>query len=157
MSLLFVFVSESFQVVVRGNGFLHARNINQVLCSFKLNDTHSVGKFCKCTQTWAHAHRHILHRLMEKKKNLCYSKFNKNVLIWDLDNTFCLYLVFWDHTVTKNTLNLRSISSDAFISFVCFLLRQIPVINECVLISCDSGLASSLKENMGTVFKLQKL
>uniref|UniRef100_A0A3B5LYI8 Anthrax toxin receptor C-terminal domain-containing protein n=1 Tax=Xiphophorus couchianus TaxID=32473 RepID=A0A3B5LYI8_9TELE len=38
-----------FQVVVRGNGFLHARNINQVLCSFKLNDTHSVeilGFFC---------------------------------------------------------------------------------------------------------------
>lgn len=37
---------ERFQVVVRGNGFLHARNINQVLCSFKLNDTHSVGEFC---------------------------------------------------------------------------------------------------------------
>ncbi|KAL0180267.1 hypothetical protein M9458_025709, partial [Cirrhinus mrigala] len=32
-------VSESFQVVVRGNGFRHARNIDQVLCSFKINDT----------------------------------------------------------------------------------------------------------------------
>ncbi|KAG8434903.1 hypothetical protein GDO86_013025 [Hymenochirus boettgeri] len=30
---------ETFQVVVRGNGFYHARNIDQVLCSFKLNDT----------------------------------------------------------------------------------------------------------------------
>ncbi|KAF4105888.1 hypothetical protein G5714_013550 [Onychostoma macrolepis] len=30
---------DSFQVVVRGNGFLHARNINQVLCSFRVNDT----------------------------------------------------------------------------------------------------------------------
>uniref|UniRef100_A0A8D0CW18 Anthrax toxin receptor 1 n=1 Tax=Sander lucioperca TaxID=283035 RepID=A0A8D0CW18_SANLU len=34
-----VCAGESFQVVVRGNGFLHARNIDQVLCSFKLNDT----------------------------------------------------------------------------------------------------------------------
>lgn len=50
VSLIFVFVTETFQVVVRGNGFLHARNINQVLCSFKLNDTHSVGKFYKCRQ-----------------------------------------------------------------------------------------------------------
>lgn len=57
MNMPFVFVSESFQVVVRGNGFLHARNINQVLCSFKLNDTHSVGKFCKSR------HKYILHRL----------------------------------------------------------------------------------------------
>lgn len=48
--LSFFFVSESFQVVVRGNGFLHARNIDQVLCSFKLNDTHSVGESCKRTQ-----------------------------------------------------------------------------------------------------------
>uniref|UniRef100_A0A671YM29 Anthrax toxin receptor 1 n=1 Tax=Sparus aurata TaxID=8175 RepID=A0A671YM29_SPAAU len=39
-----VCAGESFQVVVRGNGFLHARNIDQVLCSFKLNDTHSVDE-----------------------------------------------------------------------------------------------------------------
>uniref|UniRef100_A0A665UW91 Anthrax toxin receptor 1 n=1 Tax=Echeneis naucrates TaxID=173247 RepID=A0A665UW91_ECHNA len=39
-----VCAGESFQVVVRGNGFLHARNIDQVLCSFKLNDTHTVGR-----------------------------------------------------------------------------------------------------------------
>lgn len=50
--VLFVFVSESFQVVVRGNGFLHARNIDQVLCSFKLNDTLTVGKFCKQAYTY---------------------------------------------------------------------------------------------------------
>ncbi|KAM8866399.1 anthrax toxin receptor 1 isoform 1-T1 [Synchiropus picturatus] len=30
---------ESFQVVVRGNGFLHARNAEKVLCSFRINDT----------------------------------------------------------------------------------------------------------------------
>ncbi|XP_077570952.1 anthrax toxin receptor 1-like [Stigmatopora nigra] len=30
---------ESFQVVVRGNGFLHARNADRVLCSFRINDT----------------------------------------------------------------------------------------------------------------------
>uniref|UniRef100_A0A8C7YDW5 ANTXR cell adhesion molecule 1a n=1 Tax=Oryzias sinensis TaxID=183150 RepID=A0A8C7YDW5_9TELE len=30
---------ESFQVVVRGNGFLHTRNVNKVLCSFRINDT----------------------------------------------------------------------------------------------------------------------
>ncbi|CAL8284036.1 unnamed protein product [Arctogadus glacialis] len=35
---------ERFQVVVRGNGFLHARNTDQVLCSFKLNDTHSLDE-----------------------------------------------------------------------------------------------------------------
>ncbi|XP_048061216.1 anthrax toxin receptor 1 isoform X1 [Megalobrama amblycephala] len=34
-----VCAGDSFQVVVRGNGFLHARNINQVLCSFRVNDT----------------------------------------------------------------------------------------------------------------------
>ncbi|KAF6731489.1 Anthrax toxin receptor 1 [Oryzias melastigma] len=39
-----VCAGESFQVVVRGNGFLHARNINKVLCSFKLNDTHSLDE-----------------------------------------------------------------------------------------------------------------
>uniref|UniRef100_A0A3Q1C195 ANTXR cell adhesion molecule 1c n=1 Tax=Amphiprion ocellaris TaxID=80972 RepID=A0A3Q1C195_AMPOC len=38
-----VCAGESFQVVVRGNGFLHARNINQVLCSFKVNDTVTVN------------------------------------------------------------------------------------------------------------------
>uniref|UniRef100_A0A147A9N9 Anthrax toxin receptor 1 n=1 Tax=Fundulus heteroclitus TaxID=8078 RepID=A0A147A9N9_FUNHE len=30
---------ESFQVVVTGNGFLHARNVDKVLCSFRINDT----------------------------------------------------------------------------------------------------------------------
>ncbi|XP_034057692.1 anthrax toxin receptor 1 isoform X1 [Gymnodraco acuticeps] len=39
-----VCAGERFQVVVRGNGFLHARNTDQVLCSFKLNDTHSVDE-----------------------------------------------------------------------------------------------------------------
>uniref|UniRef100_A0A3B5B0J0 Anthrax toxin receptor 1 n=1 Tax=Stegastes partitus TaxID=144197 RepID=A0A3B5B0J0_9TELE len=38
-----VCAEESFQVVVRGNGFLHARNIDQVLCSFKVNDTVTVN------------------------------------------------------------------------------------------------------------------
>uniref|UniRef100_A0A3Q3W8A4 Anthrax toxin receptor 1 n=1 Tax=Mola mola TaxID=94237 RepID=A0A3Q3W8A4_MOLML len=39
-----VCAGESFQVVVRGNGFLHARNINQVLCSFKINDTVTINE-----------------------------------------------------------------------------------------------------------------
>lgn len=39
-----VCAGESFQVVVRGNGFLHARNINQVLCSFKVNDTMTINE-----------------------------------------------------------------------------------------------------------------
>ncbi|XP_034004615.1 anthrax toxin receptor 1 [Trematomus bernacchii] len=30
---------ESFQVVVRGNGFLHASNVDKVRCSFRINDT----------------------------------------------------------------------------------------------------------------------
>ncbi|XP_076126616.1 anthrax toxin receptor 1 [Alosa pseudoharengus] len=30
---------ETFQVVVRGNGFLHARNVEKVLCTFRINDT----------------------------------------------------------------------------------------------------------------------
>uniref|UniRef100_A0A3B4V2J5 Anthrax toxin receptor 1 n=1 Tax=Seriola dumerili TaxID=41447 RepID=A0A3B4V2J5_SERDU len=30
---------ESFQVVVKGNGFLHARDVQKVLCSFRINDT----------------------------------------------------------------------------------------------------------------------
>ncbi|XP_060781893.1 anthrax toxin receptor 1 [Neoarius graeffei] len=39
-----VCAGEAFQVVVRGNGFLYARNINQVLCSFKINDTVTVDE-----------------------------------------------------------------------------------------------------------------
>ncbi|XP_026079566.1 anthrax toxin receptor 1 [Carassius auratus] len=39
-----VCAGDSFQVVVRGNGFLHARNISQVLCSFKVNDTATVNE-----------------------------------------------------------------------------------------------------------------
>ncbi|KAJ8361401.1 hypothetical protein SKAU_G00179260 [Synaphobranchus kaupii] len=39
-----VCAGESFQVVVRGNGFLHARNIDQVLCSFKVNDTITINE-----------------------------------------------------------------------------------------------------------------
>uniref|UniRef100_I3J6B1 Anthrax toxin receptor 1 n=1 Tax=Oreochromis niloticus TaxID=8128 RepID=I3J6B1_ORENI len=35
---------ESFQVVVSGNGFLHARDVQKVLCSFRINDT-SDGTF----------------------------------------------------------------------------------------------------------------
>ncbi|KAF5910212.1 anthrax toxin receptor 1-like [Clarias magur] len=39
-----VCAGEEFQVVVRGNGFLFARNIDQVLCSFKINDTVTVNE-----------------------------------------------------------------------------------------------------------------
>uniref|UniRef100_A0A8C1S6S0 ANTXR cell adhesion molecule 1d n=1 Tax=Cyprinus carpio TaxID=7962 RepID=A0A8C1S6S0_CYPCA len=39
-----VCAGDSFQVVVKGNGFMHARNINQVLCSFKVNDTATVNE-----------------------------------------------------------------------------------------------------------------
>ncbi|KFP79936.1 Anthrax toxin receptor 1, partial [Acanthisitta chloris] len=35
---------ESFQVVVRGNGFRHARNVDRVLCSFRINDTVTLSK-----------------------------------------------------------------------------------------------------------------
>ncbi|XP_017319405.1 anthrax toxin receptor 1 [Ictalurus punctatus] len=39
-----VCAGEAFQVVVRGNGFLYARNTNQVLCSFRVNDTVTVNE-----------------------------------------------------------------------------------------------------------------
>ncbi|TSM12556.1 Anthrax toxin receptor 1 [Bagarius yarrelli] len=35
---------ESFQVVVRGNGFLHARDERRVLCSFRINDTVTINE-----------------------------------------------------------------------------------------------------------------
>ncbi|KAM8828796.1 anthrax toxin receptor 1 [Spinachia spinachia] len=35
---------ESFQVVVKGNGFLHARDVQMVLCSFRINDTVTLMK-----------------------------------------------------------------------------------------------------------------
>ncbi|XP_015267829.1 PREDICTED: anthrax toxin receptor 1-like, partial [Gekko japonicus] len=35
----FLLFAESYQVVVKGNGFYHARNPEQVLCSFKINST----------------------------------------------------------------------------------------------------------------------
>ncbi|KAJ1144519.1 hypothetical protein NDU88_010817 [Pleurodeles waltl] len=39
-----VCAGESFQVVVKGNGFYHARNIDQVLCSFKINDSITINE-----------------------------------------------------------------------------------------------------------------
>ncbi|KAM6986494.1 anthrax toxin receptor 1 [Aplochiton taeniatus] len=35
---------ESFQVVVKGNGFLHARDVQKILCSFRINETVTVMK-----------------------------------------------------------------------------------------------------------------
>ncbi|XP_068130909.1 anthrax toxin receptor 1 isoform X2 [Hyperolius riggenbachi] len=35
---------ESFQVVVRGNGFRYARNVDRVLCSFRINDSITVNE-----------------------------------------------------------------------------------------------------------------
>ncbi|XP_005285257.1 anthrax toxin receptor 1 isoform X2 [Chrysemys picta bellii] len=35
---------ESFQVVVRGNGFRHTRNVDRVLCSFRINETVTVNE-----------------------------------------------------------------------------------------------------------------
>ncbi|XP_062926741.1 anthrax toxin receptor 1 [Mobula hypostoma] len=37
-----VCAGESYQVVIRGNGFSHARDIDQVLCSFKINNTNVI-------------------------------------------------------------------------------------------------------------------
>lgn len=37
--------SESFQVVVKGNGFLHARDVQKVLCSFRINDTFTLSEY----------------------------------------------------------------------------------------------------------------
>ncbi|XP_056385084.1 anthrax toxin receptor 1-like isoform X2 [Hyla sarda] len=39
-----VCAGESFQVLVRGNGFHSTRDINQVLCSFRLNDSFSINE-----------------------------------------------------------------------------------------------------------------
>uniref|UniRef100_A0A8D3ED01 Anthrax toxin receptor 1 n=1 Tax=Scophthalmus maximus TaxID=52904 RepID=A0A8D3ED01_SCOMX len=36
---------ESFQVVVKGNGFLYARDVQKVLCSFRINDTDALSKY----------------------------------------------------------------------------------------------------------------
>uniref|UniRef100_A0A3Q1FQM1 Anthrax toxin receptor 1 n=1 Tax=Acanthochromis polyacanthus TaxID=80966 RepID=A0A3Q1FQM1_9TELE len=36
---------ESFQVVVKGNGFLHARDVQKVLCSFRINDTTTLSEY----------------------------------------------------------------------------------------------------------------
>uniref|UniRef100_A0A8C7THY6 Anthrax toxin receptor 1 n=1 Tax=Oncorhynchus mykiss TaxID=8022 RepID=A0A8C7THY6_ONCMY len=36
---------ESFQVVVKGNGFSHAREVGKVLCSFRINDTLTLSKW----------------------------------------------------------------------------------------------------------------
>lgn len=42
--LAFLGSAEAFQVVVSGNGFLHARNVEQILCSFRINDTVTMSK-----------------------------------------------------------------------------------------------------------------
>uniref|UniRef100_A0A8C2FLG2 Anthrax toxin receptor 1 n=1 Tax=Cyprinus carpio TaxID=7962 RepID=A0A8C2FLG2_CYPCA len=36
---------ETFEAVVRGNGFLHARDVNRILCSFRINNTLTVKGF----------------------------------------------------------------------------------------------------------------
>lgn len=46
-ALFFVLLSEGFQVVVRASRLLPARNLDQVLSSFRLNDTHCVSNVCK--------------------------------------------------------------------------------------------------------------
>lgn len=77
-----LFVSESFQVVVRGNGFLHARNIDQVLCSFKLNDTYSLGKFCTQTpRSWTQTNRMCFVQVSSKSQ-MALSYWGNKWIIW---------------------------------------------------------------------------
>uniref|UniRef100_A0A3B3Q9J1 Anthrax toxin receptor 1 n=1 Tax=Paramormyrops kingsleyae TaxID=1676925 RepID=A0A3B3Q9J1_9TELE len=40
--------AEPFQVVVKGNGFLYAHDVDSVLCSFRINDTYTVSKCPTC-------------------------------------------------------------------------------------------------------------
>uniref|UniRef100_A0A8C4Q2B1 Anthrax toxin receptor 1 n=1 Tax=Eptatretus burgeri TaxID=7764 RepID=A0A8C4Q2B1_EPTBU len=48
-----VCAGETFQAVVRGNGFSHARDTQQVLCSFKVNDSSTISvKPLKITDTY---------------------------------------------------------------------------------------------------------
>ncbi len=76
---------EVFQVVVRGNGFLHARNVDKVLCSFRINDTLTRSKYLE-----------ILPSLCNLKKKLFTPKFWHYLLILCVVSN--LYTFFcWHH------------------------------------------------------------
>uniref|UniRef100_A0AAY5K801 Anthrax toxin receptor 1 n=1 Tax=Esox lucius TaxID=8010 RepID=A0AAY5K801_ESOLU len=52
---------ESFQVVVKGNGFSHAREVGKVLCSFRINDTVTLSKSTLCNP---HSINHCTSRVL---------------------------------------------------------------------------------------------
>uniref|UniRef100_A0A3B3T6F2 Anthrax toxin receptor 1 n=1 Tax=Paramormyrops kingsleyae TaxID=1676925 RepID=A0A3B3T6F2_9TELE len=53
----------SFQVVLRGNGFSHARDTEQVLCSFKVNDTITLEKPAKIEDTYLLCPAPVIHEV----------------------------------------------------------------------------------------------
>lgn len=67
---------ESFQVVVTGNGFLHARNVDKVLCSFRINDTVTKSKSTITNQNVSYTH----HTLWVTRS---YRAGNSVVLQWN--------------------------------------------------------------------------
>ncbi len=46
---------------MRGNGFLHARNVDKVLCSFRINDTLTRSKYLEILPTLCNLKKIIVH------------------------------------------------------------------------------------------------
>uniref|UniRef100_A0A8C1E3C3 Anthrax toxin receptor 1 n=1 Tax=Cyprinus carpio carpio TaxID=630221 RepID=A0A8C1E3C3_CYPCA len=67
---------EAFQVVVRGNGFLHARNVDKVLCSFRINDTLTRSKYNKRDRTERLTSSYCsitFYKCFSRSVNICFS------------------------------------------------------------------------------------
>uniref|UniRef100_A0A8C4E288 ANTXR cell adhesion molecule 1d n=1 Tax=Dicentrarchus labrax TaxID=13489 RepID=A0A8C4E288_DICLA len=96
-----VCAGESFQVVVRGNGFLHARNINQVLCSFKLNDTHSVDErpagiedtFLLCPAPVVDEVGRVIYLQVSMNEGLSYITSSVHITTTECVSTSCVYII----------------------------------------------------------------
>uniref|UniRef100_A0A8C2WUX2 Anthrax toxin receptor 1 n=1 Tax=Cyclopterus lumpus TaxID=8103 RepID=A0A8C2WUX2_CYCLU len=153
-----VCAGESFQVVVRGNGFLHARNIDQVLCSFKLNDTLTVDErpagiedtFLLCPAPVVEEVGRVIYLQVSMNEGLSYITssvhitttecFDGTIVLVSLLVVFLLLALllmwwFWPLCCTLVSLNFRHWHHQSFVNYIfgslmAFLLFNLQVIKE---------------------------
>ena len=82
-------------MVVRGNGFLHARNVDKVLCSFRINDTLTKSKWNITNTIFLHltGFNSLLEHMYDKKLTLVFFNNEKQThLAAQLKCSFMLVL-----------------------------------------------------------------
>uniref|UniRef100_A0AAX7VHE9 Anthrax toxin receptor 1 n=1 Tax=Astatotilapia calliptera TaxID=8154 RepID=A0AAX7VHE9_ASTCA len=81
---------ESFQVVVSGNGFLHARDVQKVLCSFWINDTVTLSKPLVVRDTYLLCPAPLHYFLSKCKQYTQLDSMKQHIL----NMSFCLHCLF---------------------------------------------------------------